>query len=149
MACPFFYPLKPFEESRWPGRPHLPLGDPYDGECRAAELPCRPNDYELKSWCNLGYVRGKCPRFREAHEVDAVRFAVRQDKNGIVSITYVLERDHRPFEHGTLDYQPARQVFVTPHPDPNVHRQGQAYAEAYLRRKPAAAAAGAGGPSRR
>lgn len=147
MACPFFYPIEAFDQSRWHTRPQMPLGDPYDGECRADAATYRPNDEELRKLCNLGYVRGKCPRFRHAHEVDAVRFTVSREVNDSIIVTYVQERDHRPFEHGKLEYQMGTQSFVSPHPEVNVHQQARAYVAAYLRRR--ALPAASGGPSRR
>ena len=146
MACPFFYPIEPFDDKRWNPRPQLPLGNPYEGECRAAAGPCRPNEQELKTLCNMGYARSKCARFPLDCRVDAVRFMVNQDNGQTVVISFVQEYEHRPADYGKLEYSAAARQFVSPHPDPVVNQQAAAYVRAYLQRK--AAPAAAGGPSR-
>ena len=95
----------------------------------------------MKNLCNLGYVRDRGARFPGTCEVDAARFAVTRDREDIVVITFVRERDHRPHDHGTLEYRAATGSFAAPHPDPRVQRQAQAYLRAYLRRKAAQPAA--------
>lgn len=146
MACPFFYPAEAFDDRRWSPRPQMPLGDPYDGECRAAR-GYRPDEQELRNLCNMGYARGKCPHFQASCAIDAARFAAAGDDGQTVTITYVTERDHRPAEHGKLQYSRAAGQFISPPPDEILNRQAAAYVAAYLRRK--AAPAAAGGPSRR
>lgn len=147
MACPFFYPTEAFGESRWRLRPQMPLGDPYDGACRAEANEYRPGEEELRTLCNLGYARGKCPRFVASYPVDALRFTVNCDVSGRITITYVQESDHRPFGHGRLEYHTQQGGFIQQHPEPHIQRQAEAYVRAYLRRK--ALPAAAGGPSRR
>ena len=140
MACPFFYPTEPvvgqhLVEQRWRTDRPMPLGDPFQGECRAKAVPYHPKAEELKNLCNLGYVRGKCPRFPQGCQVDAARFALSRDTPDRVAITYVQERDYRPFSHGTLEYLTARQGWATPPADRNLRRQALAYLGAYRRRK--------------
>jgi len=147
MACPFFHPTEPVETPGSGTRRQVPLGDTYDGECRASAPACHPNDEELKNWCNLGYVREWCPRFLQSARVDAARFTVSGDRQDTIVITYVLEGDHRPLEHGRLEYGVAHDRFRNPPADPNVHQQALAYVRAYLRRKKSPATSG--GPSRR
>jgi hypothetical protein len=146
MACPFFYPVAPFDERRWSPRPQMPLGDPYDGECRAA-AGYRPGEQDLRNLCNMGYARGKCPRFQDSCSSDAARFSAASDDGETITIAWVVERDHRPATHGRLEYSKAAGRFTAPPADQILHRQAAAYVAAYLRRK--AAPAPAGGPSRR
>lgn len=132
MACPYFYPVEPLEDAAW--RPaHLPLGDAYRGECRASGDPYRPGSEELKTLCNMGYGRGRCSRF--AGGPDAARFLIVRDTGAGIVISYALERDHLPLEHGRLVYDPAVGSFVTPQGGANIRQQAGAYVRAYLRRK--------------
>jgi hypothetical protein len=146
MACPLFYPLQAFEERRWSPRPQMPLGDPYEGECRAT-AGHRPDERDLRSLCNLGYARGKCARFPESCPADAARFSAIRDDGRTIAITWVQEREHRPAGHGVLEYSATSQEFLAPHPDAILNQQAAAYVRAFLRRK--AAPAAAGGPSRK
>jgi hypothetical protein len=130
MACPYFYPLRRREYRR----AILPLGDDWDGECRAG-APAEPGPEQARGACSFGYARGKCPRFPEGGGADAVRFSVASHGGGIVRIRYALERDHLPFGHGALDYSLAANVFLEPHPAATLDRQARAYLESYLRRK--------------
>lgn len=145
MACPFFHPTQNLSAARvrlkWPANASLPLGDPYEGECLAREDGYRPGDEELKNLCNLGYARNKCPRFPPGEGPDAVRFCAWRDAGGMLSIRFVRERDCRPWDHGLLVYSVAEKRLVEPHADRSMNRQAEAYAEAYLRRRPAGLAA--------
>ena len=133
MACPFFHATERLNE-RQETRP-MPLGDLYAGECHAQADGYRPNEAQLRSFCNLGYARGACPRFPKDAAFDAVRFSISRDEELSFTISYVEERDHRPGEHGGLQYQVAGQRFVKPHANQIVNRLAEAYAEAYLRRR--------------
>ena len=113
----------------------MPLGELYEGECRVAPDGYRPGLRELRNLCNLGYVRKTCPRFPPDAGPDAVRFSVARDTQDAVLIRYVEERDHRPWNHGWLEYQVAEQKLVSAHANPVVNRLAEAYAEAYLRRR--------------
>lgn len=89
MACPFFLPTGALRETGWSVPPRAPLGALCEGECHAGPHPA-PADHEL---CNFGYARGVCSRFPQDAPVDAARFS---------GESYVLERDHRPIEHGRI-----------------------------------------------
>lgn len=88
MACPYFLPTGPLQETGWAVPPRAPLGVLCAGECHAGPEP-RPAEHER---CNFGYARGVCPQFPLDAPIDAVRFTA--------SGRYILERDHRPVEHG-------------------------------------------------
>jgi hypothetical protein len=130
MACPYFYPLRRKDS----GRAMLPLGDGWEGECRAG-APAAPDPAQASGPCSFGYARGRCARFPDAPGADAVRFSVGSHRDGLVRIRYALERDHLPFEHGTLDFSLAASAFLEPHPRETVARQARAYLESYFRRK--------------
>ncbi len=131
MACPYFYPVEPLADGWAPV--HLPLGEAYAGECRAAGAAYHPAGEQLRLLCNLGYGRGRCSRF--AGGPDAARFLIERDTASRITLSYVLEQDHRPQEHGRLDYDTRTACFTAAHPNANIQRQAVAYLEAYLRRK--------------
>lgn len=114
----------------------LPLGDAWAGVCRSVpESPSDPDASSVRPLCNLGYARGKCPRFPAGDGPDAVRFSIAADQNGALRISYVVERDHHPFAHGLLDYYTQSGAFAERPAGEILERQAQAYAESYTRRK--------------
>ena len=83
--------------------------------------------------CNLGYARGQCARFADDASPDAVRFTIsHRDSNGLL-LYYVMERDHRPFAHGPLQYSFASGFHTIA--DPLLERQATAYVESFQRRQ--------------
>ncbi len=141
MSCPYFYPLEPRGSLAGGPAAVLPLGDLWNGECRAEPLgPCRPTDQGLRRLCNLGYARGSCPRFPAGPELpDAVRFAIAGDQGPLILLSYVIERDHHPFAHGRLEYSRTTTEFASSTAGDNLARQARAYVSSYLRRKDEAA----------
>ncbi len=132
MPCPYFLPA---EKLLWASAPILPLGDAHQGSCLADPAQAKPPPAEaLVDLCNLGYARGRCPRFPQDEGPDAIRFAVVKDADGVISISWVRERDHHPFDHGVLDCR--NDCLLTPAaPLPEVAiGQVQAYVASYLRR---------------
>jgi len=125
MACPYFYPV----EAR-PGSPMLPLGDWWQGECRAGG----ETEIDL-AHCNMGYARGRCPRFPQDEGADAIRFTISRHEEAVLRIYYVAERDHHPFKQGPLEFSLSHHALVDPPPEAALARQAEAYAESYLRRK--------------
>lgn len=122
----------------------LPLGDDWLGICRARNgQPWEPDEASLRTFCNLGYARGACPRFPVDGgngEPDAVRFTISRDDGHAVEVYYVVERDHHPFAHGGLKFCRAAAAFLEPAPTELLDRQAGAYIISYLRRKAEAAA---------
>jgi hypothetical protein len=106
----------------------MPLGDPHTGICAAkeGEVP----DGRLRSCCNTGYARGACPSFPGGDAPDAVRFGIVERKGGVATIRYVVERDHHPFDHGTLILREGE----LPEDCKLVERQARAFLDSYLRR---------------
>lgn len=136
MACPYFYPTKRLDQRLWPHPARLPLGAGFAGVCRAdpASDEFRPGESALQQWCNLGYARKQCGRFPDDAGPDAVRFAVSSDSNDIIRIYYAAEKDHRPHQHGPLEFDARQRTFPAPHPNRILQRQAEAYLESYLRR---------------
>jgi hypothetical protein len=130
MSCPYFFPV----EMRG-GSATLPLGESWSGTCRAVPGGFQPDDAALRQHCNLGYARSVCPRFPAGDGPDAVRFTISSHDHDIVSIYYVVERDHHPFAHGSIACSASTGQWNTVLPDETLQRQAQAYVESYLRRK--------------
>jgi hypothetical protein len=126
MSCPHFYPT----ESRG-GTALFPLLDSWTGLCHANRAePVQPANTVS---CNLGYARGQCARFENDASPDAVRFTVSHHNADGLLLYYVMERDHRPFAHGPLEYS-----FVSGFQciaDPLLERQATAYVESFQRRQ--------------
>jgi hypothetical protein len=136
MACPFFYPVERFQEREWATPPRLPLGDPYHGMCLVNPTRERRPDLEIeRQYCNLGYARGKCPRFPADAEADSVRFMVAADTESVLRLEYVVERNHAPLEHSSLECSLKQERWVVGHSNDVLRRQAQAYLESYLLRK--------------
>ena len=131
MACPYFYPV----EMRG-GSATLPLGESWDGVCRAVPGDgFRPDTSALRQCCNLGYARRSCPRFPAGEGPDAVRFAISSHEGDTLRIYYTVERDHHPFSHGPLACSLNSGQWSPAPSDDTLLRQAQAYTESYLRRK--------------
>jgi hypothetical protein len=112
----------------------MPLGGAWSGICRAAPAgEWRPDSNVQQQLCNFGYARGKCPRV-PAGAPDAVRFSISDDREGLIRIYWVMEKDHSPFAHGPLEYSRAEAGFLAAHADASLTRQAQAYIGSYLSR---------------
>ncbi len=133
MACPFFMPTEKLE--RWSSRPRLPLGDGWRGCCTApGSEGAEPSEQELREFCNFGYAK-RCRRLPQKRAADAVRFSVTRDAEGKVVIYFVCEVDHRPGEHGALEFDAGTNTCTTPHRDARVQKMAECYLESYLERK--------------
>jgi len=136
MSCPYFWPTREMTKEEWTKKPRMPLGEAHVGTCKASA----GNDYtptveELKSLCNPGYPMS-CPRFPKGSPVQSARFAVIRDDNvGPIGVAYVLEHEHAPYEHGTLEYDTKQGAFLPPHKNPTIDAQATAYVKVYLREK--------------
>ena len=136
MSCPCFEPVEPRPYAAASRRAMLPLGDAWTGICRALpDQPFRPDDSLLDLFCNLGYARGHCARFPANHGPDAVRFTIVSDDGAALRLYYVLERDHRPFAHGPLEFSVAQNELTTPAEGALTAAQARAYVASYLRRR--------------
>ena len=117
-------------------RAMLPLGDAWMGMCHAApDQPTLPGESLLEPYCNLGYARGHCARFPAGPGPDAVRFTIISDDGAVLRLYYVLERDHRPFAHGPLEFSVAQNELITPAEGALTAVQVRAYVASYLRRR--------------
>ena len=117
----------------------MPLGDLWRGVCRAEAAPFTPDGSAVTELCNMGYARGRCARYPEADARDAVRLLIARDRDELIRIEYVVERDHHPYASGALEYSRALGGFAGSNAVTIIERQALAYLQSYLRRRPVAA----------
>jgi hypothetical protein len=135
VACPFFLPVRRLGSGGWSPAPRLPLGEAYGGSCQApASGQFEPPEEIQRNLCNCGYARHRCSRFPDRGGADAVRFSVTGDQDGRVTLIYILEKDHAPVEHGSLDCSTAG--YATGAREP-LASQARAFVESYLRQSAA------------
>ncbi len=140
MACPYFMPEERLHAD-WLFPQRLPLGAGWAGTCTApGHDGARPDENELKSGCNMGYARS-CHRLPADREVDAVRFVVGQEKDGVVHVRFSCERAHLPAGHGELLYEKANATWLSKHDDVRIQRMAECYLEAQMQRRAASATA--------
>jgi hypothetical protein len=139
MSCPYFEPIELHPRACGATGSLLPLGGVWTGMCHAdREHTAQPDDSVLHRLCNLGYARGVCSRFPEADPgPDAARFTLSRDDGASLRMYYVLERDHQPFAHGSVEYAVAPRVFTPAPAGLFTASQAAAYAASYLERKSA------------
>ena len=153
LACPYFMPVEKLQSGAWPHPARLPLGGGWRGHCTA---PGHEGEYppqeSLQAFCNLGYADG-CKWAPRERLCGAVRFAVvapsdldpAEHAEGrvaggdvqarVLRLMYVCERDHRPLEHGHLEFDLSRQVWLRGHNDARIQRMAECFLEAYLKKK--------------
>jgi hypothetical protein len=128
VACPFFMPEQRLD-SDWPFPQRLPLGAGWAGTCTApGHEGTRPSDEELKSGCNLGYAKS-CTRLPAERHADAVRFSLGEERDGVLRVLFVCERDYLPAGHGQMLYQIATGSWLQAHDDPRVQRMAECYVQ--------------------
>ena len=133
MACPFFAPSRRLENTVWVRPPRYPLGDLFSGTCHASASNLTEGHHD--ECCNFGYARGRCDRFPGGAAADAVRFSVTDDTPTKLLVVYVVEKDHAPAEHGTLEYAIDESLLNGPKISNILAQQARAFLESYLRRR--------------
>jgi hypothetical protein len=135
VACPHFEPTK----HRADAGTLLPLRDFWFGVCHADRAGFEPDERLLSDCCNMGYARGKCPRFPQAPGPDSVRFAIARDSDQRILVSFAVERDHRPHSQGSLEFSRPDGKFIAANSDSLIEKQAGAYLASYLRRRPTSA----------
>ena len=122
--------------SDWPFPQRLPLGAGWAGTCTSpGHEGVRPSEDELKAGCNLGYAR-TCSRLPADRHADAVRFALGEERDGILRVLFTCEREYLPAGYGELQYDAASGI-VGPSriDDPRVQRMAECYVQAQKARR--------------
>jgi len=137
VACPFFAPSRRLENTDWVLPPRYPLGDLFSGTCHASasDLTEGRHDDHQEECCNFGYARTRCDRFPGGSAPDAVRFSVTDDMPNRLLVVYVVEKDHAPVEHGTLEYSVADARLDGSVISDVLVQQARAFLESYLRQR--------------
>lgn len=150
LTCPYFMPVTRMENGKWPHPSRLPLGGGWCGHCTAPghEDQVPPQDV-LEAFCNLGYA-SSCNWSPPARVWDAIRFAVSAPQNQaqrseprnaapvparILVLHYVCERNHRPIEHGDLEFDLSRATWLRRHEDARIQKMADCFLESYLKKK--------------
>jgi hypothetical protein len=153
MACPFFMPVAKLEDGAWPHAGRLPLGCGWSGHCTApgheGEEPSRE---VVEQFCNLGYAES-CGRLPRERAWDAVRFAVSVERqvasgsrhpesgigeiipNRIIQVEYVRELQHRPKDHGKLEFDGRTMRCLRRHADDRVQQMAECFLETYMAKR--------------
>jgi hypothetical protein len=128
-------PTEKHDSAVWIHPNRLPLGAGWKGHCTAPEHYGEvPSDEQLRDSCNLGYARtcAWCPPDRNW---DSTRFGVSKESEQRIMLCFVCEKEHRPVEHGTLEYDSVLGQWNSTHPDRRVQRMAESFMESYLLRK--------------
>jgi hypothetical protein len=122
-------------DGTWIHPARLPLGAGWKGYCTApgheGEIP---SVEQVHDSCNLGYAKA-CPRRPQLSFWDSIRFAVTRESNQRILLNFVCEKDHRPGEHGVLEYDSALDRWLISHRDFRIQKMAECYLESYLLRK--------------
>lgn len=136
VACPFFMPDQRLAGD-WPFPQRLPLGAGWSGTCTASQPELRPAEHELKTSCNIGYA-STCARLPKEREADAVRFALGEERDGLLRIRFAYERECLPAGHGELVYETAAHRWHTLHSNACLLRMAECYIETQMARRASA-----------
>lgn len=150
MACPYFMPVEKMENGSWPHPSRLPLGCGWNGHCTAPGHEQQvPSQDVLEAFCNLGYA-SSCNWAPAQRVWDSVRFAVNaplgqdalrkvavttDEPARILRLTYVCERDHRPIDHGELEFDASTNSWLKPHVDARIQKMAGCFLESYLKKR--------------
>lgn len=148
MACPYFMPVEKFENGAWTHPARLPLGCGWRGHCTAPGHEGQaPADNILESLCNLGYA-GNCSWAPSERVWDAVRFAVAAPAEiakvagcagapapHTIRLLYVCEKNHRPVDHGSVEFDFEQSAWLSRHNDPRLQKMAECFLDSYLKRK--------------
>lgn len=93
----------------------------------------RPEPETSRELCNVGYARGRCPRFPSDAPADAVRFSAASNANDVLAIQFILEREYFPVDHGLLEYSVSTGAFRDSRADGLLLKQARGFAENHLR----------------
>jgi hypothetical protein len=129
-------PVSRLSQADWIHAPRLPLGDPYQGICKALpEQAFEPPESSLHELCNCGYARHRCDHFPVESSADAVRFSVASDGQAAIRVVYILEKSHAPATHGVLEYAIGEGRFVNGDAGSVLNGQALAFIESYFERR--------------
>ncbi len=122
-------------DSTWPFPQRLPLGAGWSGTCTApGHNGAPPTAEELTSGCNLGYAKS-CSRLPADRHADAVRFALGEERDGVLRVLFICEREYLPASFGELLYDRKRGAWAKTHHEGCVQRMAECYLQTQLERR--------------
>jgi hypothetical protein len=122
-------------EGGWPFPHRLPLASGWSGTCTApGHEGSRPDDEDLKAGCNLGYAKN-CDRLPAERLVDAVRFILGEERDGVIRVVFVCEKAYLPAGHGELLYDRRHAAWLKTHDNPCLQRMAECYTESQIARR--------------
>ncbi|HKT90057.1 MAG TPA: hypothetical protein VJQ59_16550 [Candidatus Sulfotelmatobacter sp.] len=139
-------PISRMEGGNWPHPTRLPLGCGWSGHCTAPGHEGQvPTTDIIEKFCNLGYA-ANCTWAPLRRNWDAVRFAVLPPEGSgtssadinrarILRLVYVCERNHRPIDHGELEFDLSRSDWTKRHEDVRIQKMAECFLESYLKKK--------------
>jgi len=126
MACPYFLPSERITIDALPHPERLPLGAAYAGRCTASNV--MPEGDTLHD-CNLGYA--ECAHLPADRVADAVRFLIRREQQGLLTLHYLCEAAHAPVSNGVLVFDPASSQWRARHDDARLQRMAECCVESF------------------
>ena len=139
-------PVAKLENGSWPHPARLPLGCGWSGYCTAPGHEHQTPAHDiLEAFCNLGYATG-CSWAPTQRIWDSVRFSVSAPLSAkpspgaadapsrLLHLTYVCERDHRPVEHGELEFDLPSATWIHRHQDARIQKMAECFLESYLKK---------------
>jgi hypothetical protein len=134
-------PTERLEHGSWPHPARLPLGCGWSGRCTApgheGEVPAQDI---LEAFCNLGYA-SSCTWAPLERKWDAVRFSVAapmgEEKSSarVMRLVYICEREHRPVDHGELQFDLQDARWPAPHGDSRIQKMAECFVDSYLKKR--------------
>lgn len=86
------------------------------------------------SSCNVGYAK-TCSRLPANRHADAVRFALGEERDGILHVLFACERAYLPASSGELLYDKAHGAWTKKHEEACVQRMAECYVRTQLERR--------------
>lgn len=135
-------PTEKFDGGTWPHPARLPLGCGWAGRCTAPGHENIQLSADELHQCNLGYAEA-CSRLPQHRRIDSVRFAIKAAvvdeaaarNRSAVELIYVCERQHRPVEHGTVEFDQVAAKWLRTHEDPRIQTMAECFLETMLARQ--------------
>jgi hypothetical protein len=135
-------PVEQLEVSGWVHSQRLPLGGEWSGHCAAPGHEGEtPSPEELREFCNLGYA-ASCGRLPQQRPWDSIRFAAKSagispsgEAGEWIRLRYVCERDHRPADHGWLEFHVPLEQWKAKHENACVQRLAECFLQSWMRKK--------------
>ena len=82
----------------------------------------------------MGYAKA-CSRLPADRSADAVRFAMGEERDGILHVLFVCELAYLPAGHGELLYEKASKQWLQRHDNGCVQRMAECYVQAQMERR--------------